>query len=40
MEAYKLLTSEKFDTIKNYTKSVFNKIEFQIKSFNETAGLN
>ena len=40
MEASKLLTSENFDTIKKFTKSVFNKMEFQIKSFNETAGLN
>ncbi len=39
MEGQKLLSYENFDTIKKFTESVFTKLEYQIKSFRETADL-
>ncbi len=39
MEGQKLLSYENVETIKKFIESVFNKLEYQIKSFRETADL-
>ena len=36
MEAARLITYQNFETIRNLSLSVFNKMEYQIKSYNET----